>query len=221
MPRVRAIWARGVPAWSRAWAAAMVSAVSPGRPGWRPFARAAATPAAVLGGDGSLELGDGPENLKNQATAGGSGVDDLDDLDDLGERAELDAAVLEVAGHSEQVRERSAEAVQPPHHEHVPASGIVQERGQLGAIVTSTGYALRPNSLGPSLRQRLYLHVRGTGAASGLAHIPAASPAGPPSSVGHGGFRPNRDACGRAAAICVLKCVPVPHSLRHNSGTPD
>lgn len=45
MARVRAIWTRGLPASSRAWTAAMVSSVRPGRPGCRPAARAAATPA--------------------------------------------------------------------------------------------------------------------------------------------------------------------------------
>ena len=79
----------------------------------------------------------------------------------FGEGAELDAAGLEVVGDSEQVRERAAEAIQPPHHEHVTAAGVVEQRGQLGAVVASTGHAIGPDPFGPSLRERLYLHVGG------------------------------------------------------------
>lgn len=63
---------------------------------------------------------------------------------------EFDAAVLEVAGDGEQAWERSAEAVEPPHHEHVTAAGVVEQHGQLGVVVASTGYVLRPNRSAPA-----------------------------------------------------------------------
>jgi hypothetical protein len=52
----------------------------------------------AFGSDGSLELGDGPEDVEDQPAAGSRGVDDF------GEGAEFDAAVLKVAGDGEQVR---------------------------------------------------------------------------------------------------------------------
>ena len=53
----------------------------------------------AFGGDGTLELGDGPEDVEDQPAAGSAGVDGF------GERAQFDAAGLEVAGHGEQVGE--------------------------------------------------------------------------------------------------------------------
>lgn len=109
----------------------------------------------AFGGDGSLEFCDGAEDVEDQPAAGRGGVDGF------GDGAEFDAAVLEVTGDREQVRQRVAEAVQPPHHEHVTAGGVVEQSGQLGAIVASTRHSVGPDSFGSGLRQCLCLHVGG------------------------------------------------------------
>jgi len=121
MPRVRAIWARGVLAWSRTRTAAMVSAARPGRPGMAAGGAGCRYPGGcALGDNGSLELGDRTKYMEDQPAAGSGGVDGFD------ERAQLDAAALQVAGDGEQVGERTAEAVKPPHHEHATAAGVVE-----------------------------------------------------------------------------------------------
>jgi len=107
----------------------------------------------ALGDNGSLELGDRTKYMEDQPAAGSGGVDGFD------ERAQLDAAALQVAGDGEQVGERTAEAVKPPHHEHATAAGVVEQRGQLGAVVASPGHAFGPNPFGSGVRQRLCPHA--------------------------------------------------------------
>jgi hypothetical protein len=56
----------------------------------------------AFGGDGSLEFGDGPEDVEDKPAAGSGGVDGF------GEGAQFDTAVLEIVGDGEQVGERAA-----------------------------------------------------------------------------------------------------------------
>ncbi|KQH79076.1 hypothetical protein AO501_07970 [Mycobacterium gordonae] len=107
MPRVRAIWARGVPASLGSSSGDGVTAeagaaggAGDGYPG-----------GGAFGSDGAFELCDGAEDVEDKSAAWGGGVHWF------GERTQLEAAAaLQVLGDGEQVGQGAAEAVQPAHH---------------------------------------------------------------------------------------------------------
>jgi hypothetical protein len=71
-----------------------------------------------------FELGQCPEDVKNQLAATGRGVDLLL------EGAEADASLLQLPDRLDQMREGAAESVQPPDNESVARAQVPERLGQ-------------------------------------------------------------------------------------------
>ena len=84
------------------------------------------TGSGALADERALELGQRAHHVEDQAPAGSRRVDAL------AQGAKVDASLAQIAHHVDQMRQRAAQTVEFPDHEHIAGLGGLQRTGQTG-----------------------------------------------------------------------------------------
>ncbi len=92
-----------------------------------------------------LKLGQGRKEVEDESPSGGAGVEPLL------ERDEVDTAFVQPVHDLEQVADRAAQPVQPPHHQRVSLIEAFQALLQLGPIHRPAAQRLLVDALASSL----------------------------------------------------------------------